>query len=143
MGRGETRQQRCFPADAGASVVEFAFLVPLLILLLCGIIEVGWLFTQNLDVRHGAAEIARLVAVGEKDPGRACSRLDVASGSVTVLVDTGDGEVGADATVTVYMPADTLTGVLDWAFPASMTLEHTATARLEQENGWGVVTFSC
>src|SRR5690606_35915019 len=95
MGRGETRQQRCFPADAGASVVEFAFLVPLLILLLCGIIEVGWLFTQNLDVRHGAAEAARLAAVdGEIDA--VCERLDVAASGAKVTFERDSDDVRSE-----------------------------------------------
>src|SRR5690606_23570198 len=92
--------------DVGASVVEFAFLVPLLILLLCGIIEVGWLFTQNLDVRHGAAEAARLAAVdGEIDT--VCERLDVAASGARVTFERDSNDVGSEVRATVESPAQT------------------------------------
>ena len=52
--------------ERGASLVEFALTAPFLILLLLGIIEFGWAFNQNLDVRHGARETARLVDVNRR-----------------------------------------------------------------------------
>ena len=43
--------------ERGASLVEFAILAPLLIVLVLGIVEFGWLFSQNNDVRHGPREV--------------------------------------------------------------------------------------
>ena len=40
-----------------------ALVAPVLILLLLGIVDFGWAFSENLDVRHGAREASRLVAV--------------------------------------------------------------------------------
>jgi hypothetical protein len=130
--------------DVGASVVEFAFLMPLLILLLCGIIEVGWLFTQNLDVRHGAAEAARLAAV-DGDIDDVCDRLDVAAPGATVVFERDGDDVGDEVRATVTSPARTMTGLLDWAFPSSMQLQHTAKVRLEQQDpAWPTPTnVSC
>jgi len=144
MGRGEHAGRGISaPVDSGASVVEFAFLVPLLILLLCGIIEVGWLFTQNLDVRHGAAEAARLAAVdGEIDA--VCERLDVAASGAKVTFERDSHDVGSEVRATVESPAQTLTGILDWAFPSSMKLTHTARVRLEQQDPvWSPKTVTC
>ena len=47
----------------GAAMLEFAIVLPLLLVLLFGIIEAAWAFNQQLEVRHGAREGARLVAV--------------------------------------------------------------------------------
>ena len=49
--------------DEGAALVEFALIAPILFLLIFGVIEFGWAFSQNMDVRHGARETARLAAV--------------------------------------------------------------------------------
>lgn len=49
--------------DQGASLIEFALVTPLLLLLVLGIIEFGWLLGQYNDVRHGAREGARFAAV--------------------------------------------------------------------------------
>lgn len=49
------RQRR----DDGASAVEFALVLLLLMLLLTGIIQFGWTFFQYLQVEHAAREGAR------------------------------------------------------------------------------------
>jgi Flp pilus assembly protein TadG len=50
-------------SERGANLVEFALVAPFLILLLFGIIEFAWVFAQDLTVKHGAREGARLAAV--------------------------------------------------------------------------------
>src|SRR5690606_11667859 len=145
MGRGKNVERGIrSPRDTGASVVEFAFLMRLLTLLLCGIIEVGWLFSQNLDVRHGAAEAARLAAV-DGDIDDVCDRLDVAAPGATVVFERDGDDVGDEVRATVTSPARTMTGLLDWAFPSSMQLQHTAKVRLEQQDpAWPTPTnVSC
>lgn len=121
--------------DEGATLVEFAVVLPLLLLLLIGIIEFGWVFAQNLDVRHGAREGARLAAVDElTSVGDICSRMDTAahSGDTQIDVTRAGTEIGDDITVTVDSPAQTLTGFLDWAIPSSTRLVSTVTIRAEQ-----------
>jgi Flp pilus assembly protein TadG len=140
--------------DEGASLIEFAMVAPFLLLLLFGLIEFAWLFSQNLDVRHGAREGARLVAVnypyGPNPPAltptaqasaivaEICDRMEVASGAEITLSSTGG--VGEDATAVVEAPASTLTGFLDWAIPASMTLQSDVTIRVEQPATWAATT---
>jgi Flp pilus assembly protein TadG len=141
--------------DRGANLVEFALLMPFVLLLLLGAVEFAWLFSQNLDVRHGAREGARLVAVnypnGPVTPtpsptstaqtdaivAEVCNRMDVSSGAnVTLTSDTG--QVGDSATATVSAPANTLTGFLDWAIPSSLQLSSTVEIRIEQPAGWDI-----
>ncbi|MFL6182578.1 MAG: TadE/TadG family type IV pilus assembly protein [Actinomycetes bacterium] len=54
--------------DDGASAVEFALILPLLVVLLFGIIDYGWWFGEALGLRSAVREAARLGAVNEVDP---------------------------------------------------------------------------
>lgn len=49
--------------ENGQAVVEFAIILPLLMLLLCGIIEFGWLFSAKLATNNCAREGARYASV--------------------------------------------------------------------------------
>ncbi|MDO2933285.1 TadE/TadG family type IV pilus assembly protein [Paeniglutamicibacter sulfureus] len=49
--------------EEGASAVEFALVLPLLLALLLGIIEFGFLFNQQVSATQVAREVARAVAV--------------------------------------------------------------------------------
>ena len=49
--------------ERGASMVEFAVVVPLFFLLIFGIIEAGWFFAQQVEVRNAAREGARIAVV--------------------------------------------------------------------------------
>ncbi len=51
----------------GQALVETALVLPLLILLLVGIAEVGWLISQLLVLQHGAYELTRLATVNATD----------------------------------------------------------------------------
>lgn len=126
-------------------------LAPLLFLLLIGMIEFGWLFAQNLDVRHGAREGARLAAVnfpegappnsgtrsdGNRDAlvAEVCARMQTPTGADLTITSTG--AVGDAATITVTTPGETLTGFIDFLLPASLSLNSTVQIRLEQTATW-------
>jgi len=133
-------------SDGGAALVEFALVMPILVLILGGIVEFGWLFAQNLNVRHGAREGARLVAVNYNPNGTTggnqtldivdeiCGRMDTLSGASIALA--GSGDVGDPATATVQAPGTTITGLLDWAIPPGLMLSSTVEIRLEQPATW-------
>lgn len=121
-------------------------MAPFLLLLIFGMVEFGWLFAQNLDVRHGAREGARLAAVnypdgpppdsGTPDANRdqlvaeICARMQTPEGAEVIITTTGD--VGDPATVTVNTPGETLTGFIDFLLPPSLVLTSTVQIRLEQ-----------
>ncbi len=74
--------------ETGASLVEFALVAPLLFMLLFGMIEFGWAFAQNLDVKHMAREVGRLATVDATEPeviGAACANDIVNASDVTVI----------------------------------------------------------
>ena len=148
------RQTRAGRNDQGASLVEFAFIAPLLIALLLGTIEFGWAFYQDLNTRHGAREGARLAAVNYKSTAtptaaeqrdqiiaEACRRLDpdsfeAARMSLTAVdgVDAGTTTNDVGDTVRVVVDADlkTITGFFD-SILGGKHLTSTVEVRLEQE----------
>ncbi len=143
--------------DGGAALVEFALMMPLLLLLIFGIVEFGWLLSENLDVRQGAREGARLTAV-DLPPGNAllgaeiCSRMDLVGGDATItwegdptqIGDPGLMEAGDGVTVTVTSPRTTLTGFLDWAFPGGFVdLVSSVEIRVEQPPTWTDGVYVC
>jgi Flp pilus assembly protein TadG len=52
-------------ADRGATVVEFALLLPLLLLIVLGIIDFGRILNAQVTLTQAAREGARLVALGQ------------------------------------------------------------------------------
>jgi Flp pilus assembly protein TadG len=133
--------------ERGASLVEFAFVAPFLLLLLLGTVELGWALGLNNDVRHGAREAARLAAVSAPSLSTAvCDSMDLSSGQTVVYaMVSGSGDTGSTGAVTVTAPAGSLSGVplISWVVPA--TLSSTVEFRLEQDaSGWGGgTTFNC
>jgi len=124
--------------ERGASMVEFALVAPLLLILLFGIMESGWSFSHLLEVRHGAREGARLVATNFGDDAavtaEVCDRMhfsgDVAATTVTITVP-GGAAIGDTATVVVSSPYNSLTGFTSQFF-SGLTLDSTVEIRLEQ-----------
>ncbi len=57
--------KRSLRGESGASTVEFALIVPLLIMLIFGVVEFAVAFGDYLAVTHAAREGARLAAVGK------------------------------------------------------------------------------
>jgi Flp pilus assembly pilin Flp len=55
--------------EDGAAAVEFALLLPLLVLLLFGIIEFGFAFSTRIQATNAAREAARQAVVGVDDWG--------------------------------------------------------------------------
>jgi hypothetical protein len=134
--------------DDGAVLVEFALICPILFLLIFGVIEFGWAFGQNLDVRHGAREGARLAAVNFRSTsatvGNAqrdelvaeiCSRLDTKTSVLVNLHRVGTTDVGQVIEVRVKKPLDQLTHFLGFALDGK-ELHSNVEARLEQDATW-------
>lgn len=129
-------------SDRGASLAEFAIILPLLILLLFGIIEFAWLFATNLDVRHGAREAARQAATDDflspaAPAGDICGWLNLANrASTEVSISRSGMAMGDTITVSVDAEAKTLTGLLDWVIPSGTRLTSTVALRVEQPPSW-------
>ena len=123
--------------ESGAALVEFAIVLPLLLVLLFGVIEAAWAFNQQLEVRHGAREGARLVAVNEgTDPevvAEVCDRMhfsgDEAATSITI--STSGSNIGDTATMSIVAPYNGITGFFNGIFGGA-NFNSTVEIRLEQ-----------
>lgn len=51
--------------EVGQSAVEFALILPILLLLFIGMIEFGWLLNAKITVNSAAREVARTMVVAE------------------------------------------------------------------------------
>lgn len=134
-------------SDRGANLVEFAILMPLLLLLALGIVELGWKFGQFNDVRHAVREGARLAAVaGATDmelEARICSALDLVDAGITQVemawtpdADTdGNTDIGEPGSIRVEVDASSLTNapVISAFLPQQLASE--IEFRLEQPPG--------
>jgi Flp pilus assembly protein TadG len=112
--------------DRGATAVEFALLVPLLILLLFGIVDYGLWFNDSLNVRQGVREAARQGVVqnindatcttGGKMQQLACitkSQIGAVTGDTYVKVSAPNGwERGKPLVVCGMVDADAVTGLV-------------------------------
>jgi Flp pilus assembly protein TadG len=87
--------------ERGAAAVEFALVLPLLVILLMGIIDFGLYFYNDLAVAHAARDAARYLSVNNI-PGAnaAVSRLTLVSAPMPIPVLT-PGTSGNPATVTL------------------------------------------
>ena len=63
MAGGVARRRRGRADERGAAAVEFALVVPILLLLLFGIIDYGYMLSYRQGLSQGAAEGARKAAV--------------------------------------------------------------------------------
>jgi Flp pilus assembly protein TadG len=134
--------------ERGAAAVEMALVAPLLFLLIFGIVEFGYGWSQQLNVRHGAREAGRLAAVNHRSGpdvegdaqtaelvATSCTRLDVAEGTRISFALPDGAEAGDVVEVTVESDLNTLTGFFDGVLEGTV-LSSTVSSRLEQDATW-------
>ena len=128
-------------SERGASLVEFALVMPLFLILVFGIMEAGWLFAQLTETRNAAREGARLAVVDFGDAtavaNETCARAQLSSGGAVVVISTnGDvsdpiGDPTANVAVEINKAYESLTGFLDDIFDGT-PLDSTVTMRIER-----------
>jgi Flp pilus assembly protein TadG len=132
--------------DSGVAIIEFAIIAPVLILLLFGIIEAGWTFSQQLEVRHGAREGARMAAVNEGSlddiVSATCAQMNLSTSGATVSLTKDGSDVGDTVSVEVVAPLDSITGLTSLAF-GGPTLTEAVEMRIEQIPTWVDGTKPC
>lgn len=126
--------------DRGANLVEFAIMMPLLVLLLIGIIELGWGLAQHIDVRHKARETLRLAIVDEpiaSIEAAACANDIVKKSDIQNVVITTATTQGDPISVTITANLRQLTGLLGPFFGADPEISSTVEGRIEQDSSFG------
>src|SRR3954462_8437548 len=138
-----------FKDESGTALIEFAFVLPLLLVLVLGIADFGRAFNYWIDSPHLANVTARYAAVNQ-NPGAATSRTlqqhmelqastkERRDGSaqatpvdVCVSFPAGTSNVGDPVKVEVKSPWSWLRYLVARAHLTSKTLKGSATMRLE------------
>lgn len=96
--------------EQGQALVEFAIILPILLLLLFGIVEFGRIYSANLIVNHGARAGARAASLGVTDTEvlatvmSAATTLDTAKLTVAITPALADRKRGQEVQVEVRYP---------------------------------------
>ena len=106
--------------ERGAAAVEFALVLPVLLLLLVGIIEFGRLYNAQIVITNAAREAARTMAITE-DAAAATAAAEAVAGGYTVNVAPGTCVSDAQVTSTVTSQVGLLTGTWLGFGPVDLT----------------------
>jgi Flp pilus assembly protein TadG len=122
-------------SQKGQSLVEFALVLPLLVLLLFGIIDFGRIFHAYLTLDHAGREAARIASIGKNDTDVRQAAVDdaISIGLTEGRVDvspTGTRTSGTKVSITITYPIDFLTPVIG-EIVGSITLSDTTVMRVE------------
>lgn len=126
-----------FKAEKGQSMVEFAILLPILILIVVGIIEFGFMFSGYLALSNASREAVRTVSLGETDAVAIQRAKDVAltleSTKMNVSISPAFAmrDRGNSTTVTIVYEYDFLTPFMEAIFGGNLQLKADATMRVE------------
>lgn len=127
--------------EEGASAVEFALVLPILMVLVLGIIQFGFIFFHYISITHAAREGARWAALEQEDhevrekvkksaPGLALTDADID------IKPAGDrsGLIGEPVTVTVQYKTPVIAPLIGNAIGVSgpeISLSNHSTQRIE------------
>jgi TadE-like protein len=119
--------------DRGSATVEFALVLPLVLLVALALLQTGLLMKDRLLVSGAARAGAREAAVGGDDE-RVRTAVIQAGGlspdRVTVEVERGEA-AGSEVAVTVRYRALVALPLVGWLFPDGVELSERASMRLE------------
>jgi Flp pilus assembly protein TadG len=129
-------------SEKGAAALEFAFVAPMLALLLGGIIEVGNLVQTAIVASNAAREGARYAAVRDTYAATAAvnyltsalaGRTDVTLPSIGQVSITGGAQVGDQVTVSLPVTVTFNMPVIQKVLGGSITLNGGAAMRVSQK----------
>ena len=135
MPANQTRSHaRIRAGECGSSVVEFALLLPILLLVLLALVQVGVLARDSLLLTQASRAGAREAAVQPSSDAVEQAVRDAAPGleadRLSVNIDRS-GTRGSPVTVSVGYEAPVATLLGGWLLPASVPLAASATMRQE------------
>ena len=123
-------------SERGSATVEFALVLPLILLMVLALLQVGLLVKDQLVVVEAARAGAREGAVTRDDDRAREAAVDAAvtlrSENVEVNVRR-EGGIGTAVAVTVLYRASMVVPFVGWLFPSAIDLRATAIMRQETE----------
>jgi len=135
VGMGKLGQRR---NDAGAAAVEFALVSIILIMLIVGIVQFGFVFNQWLQVEHAAREGVRWASLRNGSAAvkahaiASAPGIDLTAGDITVTpADPMGAQPNAVATVVVAHSVPVIMPLMDQFLGPEVNLTATAVQRIE------------
>jgi Flp pilus assembly protein TadG len=128
--------------EEGQDIIEYALILPFLLLLTFSTIDGGWLIFRYNTVANAAREGARagiIPASAACDQACIQGRVVTAANALTTGLDPADLDIdppvftGATVQVTVNYDADLLTGSVIQALGGTATIRLAATATMQRE----------
>jgi len=109
--------------DRGAAALEFALVLPILLILVLGIVEFGRVFNVQISVTNAAREGARVMAIRNSPADARAAAIAAApavnpaisAGNITVAPTDCDG--GGTVTVTIRYHVNLVSGMFDSILP--------------------------
>ncbi|MGH2672776.1 MAG: TadE/TadG family type IV pilus assembly protein [Actinomycetota bacterium] len=120
--------------ESGSAVVEFALLLPVLLLLLLAVVQVGVLASDRLLLAQAARAGAREAAIQEFDDAVREAATSAGAGldpERLRLEVTRTGSRGSPVTVSLSYDVPIVGVLAGWLLPATVTITTAATARQE------------
>mgnify|MGYP000562308091 FL=1 len=126
--------------ENGQSAVEFALVLPILLLIVCGILDFGWLFYNQLSVENACREGARGGCVNSQDAQltqivtnkvEAILPDNLDPVKVDVKLTNPTSPLEGDLQVNVKAEMTTLTPVLGVVYGKTKELSYTVTIKTE------------
>lgn len=106
-------RRRSLSGDSGAAAVEFALVLPLLIVLICGVVDFGRAYNARVTLTHAAREGVRVWALtGYSDPATALA----AAGARTQSAAAGLSGVMTSTSACTFGDATTLTATASFSY---------------------------
>lgn len=110
--------------EAGMAAIEFALLLPLLVVLLCGVVEYGWFMKTRIALYHAVSEGARS-AIRLSDPSvrEAAARINTRQ-ALSDMTNAGTGSdlnsyiTVSEITATSTLPHRLSVTVKNWPYKA-------------------------
>lgn len=128
--------------EDGQAMVEFALVLPVFLLILCGIIDFGWLFYNQLSLNNACREGARYAVVNTAD-GSGTQAIEEHIKNLTTNVFANDGvdinieytsqgdPTTGDIKVTLEADISFFTPVLSTVLGKEKTITSTVTMKVE------------
>jgi Flp pilus assembly protein TadG len=120
--------------ERGSAAVEFALVLPLVLVVMLGLVQVGLIARDRLLVEAAARAGARAAALADDDAATRAAALAAApgiDGSRTTVHVTRSGSRGDPVEVTIEYAAALRVPYIAWLVGAEVTMRSSAVARQE------------